>query len=64
MDPEWRRRGIGRQLVAAAEEWARDKGCQEMASDTTPEYADSPAAHRALGYDRVETVIHFRKSLV
>ena len=31
VDPEYRRHGLGRTLVAAAEEWARSKGCIEMA---------------------------------
>ncbi len=31
--PEARRRGVGRALVAAAEEWAREQGCTEFASD-------------------------------
>src|SRR5215471_1883944 len=29
-----RHRGVGRQLLAAAEDWARGHGCVEMASDT------------------------------
>src|SRR5215813_2733005 len=29
---EYRRRGIGRQLLSAAEDWARSHGCVEMAS--------------------------------
>ncbi len=32
--PESRRRRVGAKLVAAAEDWARDQGCLEMASDT------------------------------
>jgi aminoglycoside 3-N-acetyltransferase len=63
VEPEWRRRGIGRLLVERAEEWARSQGCTEMASDTTPQYPLSRAAHTALGYRAVKRVIHFRKPL-
>ena len=34
--PESRRNGVGRALVEAAEDWARDQGCSEFASDTDP----------------------------
>lgn len=61
VDPEWRGRGVGRALVARAEQWARAAGCKEMASDTTPFYPNSPAAHAALGYGEVERF--FRKEL-
>ena len=57
----WRGKGIGRALVTRAETWAREKGCTEMASDTTPDYPVSPAAHGALGY--AETARYFRKNL-
>ena len=40
----WRGRGVGRSLVAAAEEWARGHGCHEMASDT---WIDNEASQRA-----------------
>jgi aminoglycoside 6'-N-acetyltransferase I len=63
VDPDVRRTGVGRQLVETAENWARGRGCREMASDTTPRYHNSPAAHRALGYDIVKRKIHFRKDL-
>lgn len=61
VDPDWRGRGVGRALVERAEEWARAAGCREMASDTTPFYENSPAAHTALGYSEVER--YFRKDL-
>lgn len=61
IDPEWRGRGVGRLLAEAAEAWARERGCTEMASDTTPDYPASPAAHAALGYQEVERC--FRKVL-
>lgn len=61
--PEFRRRGVGRALSAAAESWAREKGCVEMASDTNEEYPISPAAHRAVGYLQVGESLNFAKRL-
>lgn len=61
VDAQWRQRGIGRALVERAEQWAREQGCLEMASDTTPFYPVSPDAHAALGYQEVER--YFRKDL-
>lgn len=61
VDADWRGRGVGRALVEQAEAWARAQGSTEMASDTTPDYPTSPAAHAALGY--VETERYFRKEL-
>jgi aminoglycoside 6'-N-acetyltransferase I len=63
VDPDMRRRGVGRNLVREAESWARSHGCLEMASDTTPQYPESPMAHKALGYEEVKRTIHFRKGL-
>lgn len=61
VDPIWRGQGVGRALVETAETWAKSQGCLEMASDTTPFYPISPAAHAALGYEEVER--YFRKEL-
>ncbi|MGH7508932.1 MAG: aminoglycoside 6'-N-acetyltransferase [Gemmatimonadales bacterium] len=61
--PEARRRGVGRALVAAAEEWARGQGCTELASDTQLDNARSVAAHLALGFTEVGQVRCFRKEL-
>ncbi len=61
--PEWRKRGIGGQLARRAEEWAREQGCVEMASDTTSRFPLSPAAHKALGYEEVKNIICYRKDL-
>jgi aminoglycoside 6'-N-acetyltransferase I len=62
--PEARRRGVGRALVATAEQWGRDHGCAEFASDTQPENLVSAAAHRALGFIEVGSVRCFRKGLL
>lgn len=63
VDPDLRRTGLGRRLLAAAEEWARAKGCREMASDTDLGNDVSIAAHLALGYQQVGRVIPFKKPL-
>jgi aminoglycoside 6'-N-acetyltransferase I len=54
VDPDWRRQGLGRRLVETAEAWAKSQGCREMASDTSPDYPLSPAAHTGVGYQEVE----------
>ncbi|APD08781.1 MULTISPECIES: aminoglycoside 6'-N-acetyltransferase [Thermus] len=61
--PSWRRRGVGRALVEAAEAWARAKGCREMASDAALANLLGQEAHRHLGYEEVERIVCFRKPL-
>jgi aminoglycoside 6'-N-acetyltransferase I len=58
-----RRRGIGGELVRAAEDWARAQGCHEMGSDTWIDRDVSQQAHQALGYEVVDRCVHFRKDL-
>ena len=63
VDPDMRKRGVGRALVVAAEEWARSLGCRQMASDAEIENGVSIEAHVALGYREVGRVVHFSKDL-
>jgi len=63
VDPDVRRQGHGRALVAAAERWARAQGYREMASDTQLDNVVSQAAHRRAGYHEVDRVVQFRKEL-
>ena len=63
VEPAWQRRGIGRALVETAETRARGMGYTEIASDAEMDNADGIAAHRAVGFDEVERVVCFRRSL-
>ncbi len=63
VEPAARRRGVGRALVAAAEDWGRAQGCAEFASDAHPHNDVSAAAHRAIGFTDVGMVRCFRKKL-
>src|SRR5512140_2078315 len=63
VDEHIRGQKLGRDLVRAAEQWAREKGMREMASDTWLENEASIAAHLRLGYQEVERLVHFAKRL-
>jgi aminoglycoside 6'-N-acetyltransferase I len=63
VDEQLRGQHVGRELVHAAEHWAREKGCAEMASDTWLENESGIAAHLRLGYYEMGRLVHFVKRL-
>ena len=63
VDPHVRGHKLGRDLVFTAEQWAREKGCTEMASDTWLDNEGSIQAHYKLGYWEVDRLVHFVKRL-
>jgi GNAT superfamily N-acetyltransferase/catechol 2,3-dioxygenase-like lactoylglutathione lyase family enzyme len=63
VDPDVRRSGNGRALLEAAEDWARQRGRAEMASDALIDNEVSHVAHRQSGYEEVDRQVTYRKSL-
>lgn len=63
VDEDVRLQGIGRKLIEAAEGWAISKGCTEMASDVLLDNQSSQQAHERLGYEEVERIVCYKKSL-
>ena len=61
--PAFRRTGVARQLVEAVENWARQQGCSELASDTGIANIPSQKLHDALGFSETQRVVYFRKVL-
>ena len=58
-----RGRGVGRALLERVEQWGREQNCTELGSDTWLDNLDSQRAHEKLGFEEVERLVSFRKSL-
>jgi aminoglycoside 6'-N-acetyltransferase I len=61
--PKYRKQGVGRTLVKAAEEWAARRGFSHMGSDTWVGNRRSYKAHQAMGYKDAGRDVHFIKKL-
>ena len=59
----FRGKDVAKLLVQAAENWARENGCTEMASDTWLENETGIRAHVKMGYHEMERLVHFVKKL-
>ena len=59
----YRKKGVGGTLVQAAEDWAREKDCEEMASDAEVGNELCLTAHQKLGYEETSRLVHLRKIL-
>jgi aminoglycoside 6'-N-acetyltransferase I len=63
VDEDLRRRGVGAQLLAAAEDWARAGGFTEIGSDAELDNDISITAHLQLGYRPTTRLQFFQKQL-
>jgi aminoglycoside 6'-N-acetyltransferase I len=63
VDEGLRGKGVAGALTQVAEEWAREKGCTDMASDTWLDNQASIRAHTKMGYYEAERLVHFVKQL-
>jgi len=63
VEPDARRSGVARALVAAVGDWAMEHQAVELASDALLDNTVSHAVHRALGFVETERVVYFCKRL-
>jgi len=61
--PEYRRNGVASDLVRLCENWAKEHGCREFASDCLLHNTDSYLFHQRLGFTETERCIFFRKDI-
>ena len=60
---EYCQQGIARKLVSECEQWAREKGCTEFASDCELTNTASLNFHLAIGFQEENRIICFKKKL-
>jgi len=58
--PEWRRRGVARRLVEAAQAWVRDRGVARVEIQVASGNREGQAFWRSLGYGDLMDVLHKR----
>lgn len=59
----YRKQGIARHLLTACENWAKEKGCAEFASDCELSNTQSLLFHRNVGFEEANRIICFVKKL-
>ncbi len=59
----YRHRGIAGKLVSECEQWAREKGCSEFASDCELTNTASLNFHLSIGFHEENRIICFKKKL-
>ncbi len=64
VEPFVRCHGVGKALMREAEQWARERGFTELASDTEIHNTTSLRVHLACGFEEVERLIKFRKTIL
>ena len=61
--PEYRGQGIAKHLSVMGENWSKEKGCVEFASDCLLANSDSLAFHLKIGFEEANRLICFIKKI-
>ena len=60
---EYRKQGYAKELLSACEQWVREQGCKEFASDCELSNTDSFAFHMSMGFEEANRIICFTKKI-
>lgn len=63
VDPANHGRGVGKALMHAGFDWARENGCREVGSDARVENVASARAHAAMGFEDAGIIRRFRRPI-
>ena len=63
VEEKFRGKGLGKQLMTQAEIWAKSLGYDELASDTEIENVTSINAHKKIGFEEIDRIVCFLKTL-
>lgn len=62
--PAYRRHGLGRALVEAVADWARERKLFELGSDAAIYNTTSHLSHAGWGFEETERIVLFRRKLM
>ena len=60
---KFRNAGFAKELLQVCEDWAKEKGCTEFASDCELDNTESFSSHMAMEFEEANRVICFRKEI-
>ncbi len=63
VEEKYRKQGYSKQLLNCCEQWAKEKGCTEFASDCELDNEISRQFHMNLGFKEANRIICFKKKL-
>lgn len=63
LEPAFRGRGNGRQVVEMAAEWFRRQGCAEMATDADATNVAAQRFFSVIGFEETYRIVQFKRSL-
>ena len=63
IEDKYRCNGFAKELLKACEQWAKEKGCREFASDCELDNNESLKFHMAMGFEEANRIICFRKEI-
>lgn len=61
--PDFRKAGVAHELFKLGEQWAAQKGCHQMGSDTWEWNKSSIDFHLKIGFTKEDTLVHFIKNI-
>ena len=63
IEEKYRCNGFAKELLKACEQWAKEKGCREFASDCELDNNESLKFHMAMGFEEANRIVCFRKEI-
>ena len=63
LDPDFRGKGAGRQIVDLAAEWFRERGCRDMAADAEWDNLHAQEFFARIGFTETFRIVEFKRSL-
>lgn len=63
VQPNARKSGVARQLVALVEAWAKERNCTQLGSDTWEWNKAAQAFHKRIGFKEEDVLVHYIKDI-